>query len=80
MSAEIKPGLIVLHGNQLEQLRAVVFEWLRAHPLKVLEPEIFLVQSNGVAEWLKISIAEQTGICAATRIELVGPEATVRMG
>ena len=72
MSAEIKPGLIVLHGNQLEQLRAVVFEWLRAHPLKVLEPEIFLVQSNGVAEWLKISIAEQTGICAATRIELPG--------
>ena len=72
MSEKIAPGLIVLHGNQLEQLRNVVFQWLHQHPLKPLEPDIFLVQSNGVAEWLKISIAEETGVCAATRIELPG--------
>lgn len=72
MSAAITPGLIILHSNQLEQLRTVVFQWLRQHPLGVLEPELFLVQSNGVAEWLKVAIAEEAGICAATRIELPG--------
>ncbi len=72
MSVNITPGLIILHSNQLEQLRAVVFQWLREHPLNPLEPEFFLVQSNGVAEWLKIAIAEETGVCAATRIELPG--------
>jgi len=66
----ITPGLLILHGNQLEQLRAAVFEWLRSHPLDPLEPEIILVQSNGVAEWLKIALAEETGICAATRVAL----------
>ena len=70
MTTSITPGLLILHGNQLEQLRAAVFEWLRSHPLDPLEPEIVLVQSNGVAEWLKIALAEQTGICAATRVAL----------
>jgi exodeoxyribonuclease V gamma subunit len=59
-----------LHGNQLEQLRAAVFEWLHNNPLDPLETEIFLAQSNGVAEWLKIALAQETGICAATRIAL----------
>ena len=58
MHPSITPGLLILHGNQMEQLRAAVFQWLRDHPLGALEPEIFLVQSNGVAEWLKIALAE----------------------
>ncbi|MES2741253.1 MAG: exodeoxyribonuclease V subunit gamma, partial [Pseudomonadota bacterium] len=66
----VTPGLLILHGNQLEQLRAAVFEWLRGNPLAPLESETFLVQSNGVAEWLKIALAEEIGICAATRIAL----------
>ncbi len=66
----VTPGLLILHGNQLEQLRAAVFEWLRANPLAPLESDIFLVQSNGVAEWLKIALAEEMGVCAATRIAL----------
>ncbi len=70
MPASVTPGLIVLHGNQLELLRAAVFQWLRNHPLGALEPEIFLVQSNGVAEWLKIALAEQLRICAGTRVAL----------
>jgi exodeoxyribonuclease V gamma subunit len=70
MTTSITPGLLILHGNQLELLRETVFEWLRNHPLDPLEPEIILVQSNGVAEWLKIALAEQTGICAATRVAL----------
>jgi exodeoxyribonuclease V gamma subunit len=70
VTATVTPGLIILHGNQLEQLRAAVFQWLGNHPLAPLESEIFLVQSNGVAEWLKIALAEEMGVCAATRIAL----------
>ncbi|MCV2350216.1 exodeoxyribonuclease V subunit gamma [Paucibacter sp. Y2R2-4] len=68
----ITPGLLVLHGNRAELLGDAVFEWLRRQPLGALEEEIFLVQSNGVAEWLKMTLAEQSGICSATRVELPG--------
>lgn len=70
MAPSIQPGLLILHGNQLEELRSAVFQWLRGHPLAPLEQEIFLVQSNGVAEWLKIALAEETGLCGATRVAL----------
>jgi len=70
MQSSLTSGLLILHGNQMEQLRAAVFQWLRDHPLGPLEPEIFLVQSNGVAEWLKIALAEELGVCAATRVAL----------
>ena len=72
MTPPIEPGLIVLHGNRLELLRDAVFDWLGHAPLAPLEEEHFLVQSNGAAEWLKMSLAEATGICAATRVELPG--------
>lgn len=72
MLAEIQPGLLVLHGNRSELLGEAVFEWIRRSPLQPLEEEIFLVQSNGVAEWLKMALATQSGICAATRVELPG--------
>nr|WP_295083911.1 exodeoxyribonuclease V subunit gamma [uncultured Roseateles sp.] len=71
-ATSITPGLLVLHGNRAELLGDAVFEWLRRQPLLPLEEEIFLVQSNGVAEWLKMTLAQQTGICAATRVELPG--------
>ncbi len=70
MPPPITPGLLILHGNQMELLRSAVFDWLRNHPLGPLEEEIFLVQSNGVAEWLKIALAEEIGVCAATRVAL----------
>lgn len=70
MSSPISPGLLILHGNQMELLRSAVFDWLRNHPLGPLEEEVFLVQSNGVAEWLKIALAEELGVCAATRVAL----------
>jgi exodeoxyribonuclease V gamma subunit len=54
----------------MEQLRAAVFGWLRSHPLAPLEQETILVQSNGVAEWLKIALADELGVCAATRVAL----------
>jgi exodeoxyribonuclease V gamma subunit len=70
MPTTITPGFVSLHGNQLEQLRSAVIDWIKRNPLAPLENEIFLVQSNGVAEWLKIALAEEIGICAATRITL----------
>jgi exodeoxyribonuclease V gamma subunit len=70
MRSPISPGLLILHGNQMELLRAAVFDWLRANPLGPLEEEIILVQSNGVAEWLKIALAEELGVYAATRVAL----------
>ncbi len=72
MTRTIEPGLLVLHGNRLEFLRDAVFDWLARNPLEPLEEEIFLVQSNGAAEWLKMSIARAAGVCAATRVELPG--------
>ncbi|WP_428505249.1 exodeoxyribonuclease V subunit gamma [Roseateles sp.] len=68
--SDITPGLLVLHGNRAELLGDAVFEWLRRSPLRPLEEEVLLVQSNGVAEWLKMQLASQRGICAATRVEL----------
>ena len=70
MTGDITPGLLVLHGNRTETLAEAVFEWLRSTPLRPLEEETFLVQSNGVAEWLKMTLAAHTGISAATRVEL----------
>lgn len=63
-------GLLVLHGNRLEWLRDAVFDWTGRQPLHPLEEEIFLVQSNGVAEWLKMAMASARGVCAVTRVEL----------
>jgi exodeoxyribonuclease V gamma subunit len=70
MTGEIQPGLLVLHGNRAELLGEAVFAWLRRHPLQPLEEEVLLVQSNGMAEWLKMALATQAGVCAATRVEL----------
>ena len=70
MTGSITPGLLVLHGNRLELLRDALLEWLSRNPLGPLEEEVVLVQSNGAAEWLKMALAAQRGICAATRVEL----------
>jgi exodeoxyribonuclease V gamma subunit len=72
LSDPLQPGLLVLHGNRAEQLADALVAWLRRHPLAPLEEEVVLVQSNGIAEWLKMLLATQTGICAATRVELPG--------
>ena len=71
-SEPLKPGLLVLHGNRAELLAETVFAWTRRHPLGPLEAEVFLVQSNGMADWLKMALAQQQGVCAATQVELPG--------
>ena len=64
---------MVLHGNRLEDLRDLTVDFVKAHPLPPLAPELFLVQSNGMKHWLEQALADDEaglGICAATRIEL----------
>ena len=66
----ISPGFIALHSHRSEVLADILTGWLRDHPLAPLESEVVLVQSNGMAEWFKIELARQGGVCAATRVEL----------
>lgn len=71
-SQDLSSGLIVIHGNRLEELRALAVEWMRRYPLRPLENEVLLVQSNGIAQWLKLALAERDGcgIAAAVDVEL----------
>lgn len=78
-ASSLPPGFQVIHANRMEDLRRVVVWLLREHPLAPLENEIFLVQSNGIAQWLKLALAEDPaaggdggglGIAAATQFLL----------
>lgn len=68
------PGFMVLHGNRLEDLRSLLTRFLKSQPLPVLQPEVILVQSNGMKHWLEMALADEEalGICAATQMELPG--------
>ena len=70
MSSNFTPGFLAIHSDRMEHLRDTVFAWLRDNPPLPLEQETFLVQSNGVAEWLKVSMAERLGVCSGVRIML----------
>ncbi|MFV0284079.1 MAG: exodeoxyribonuclease V subunit gamma [Castellaniella sp.] len=66
--AELTPGLMLIHGNRAEQLREVLVAWLRHSPLDPLENECLLVHSNGIAQWLRLALAQRDqgcGIAAA---------------
>lgn len=71
----LAPGLMIVHGNRLENLRELVVGWLGANPLAPLENEIMLVQSNGIAQWLQMALAADAeqggcGIAAAVDVQL----------
>lgn len=78
-SNPISPGLMLIHGNRSERLRDLLVEWMRRNPLSPLESETILVQSNGIAQWLKLALAADhdtetglggCGIAAALEISL----------
>ncbi|KKW66904.1 hypothetical protein AAV94_13950 [Lampropedia cohaerens] len=68
--ASILPGIVAIHSHRTEALAETVAGWFKAYPLAPLEPETVLVQSNGMAEWLKMQLAQQLGVCAAVATEL----------
>ena len=70
MSPDITPGFLVLHSHRTERLAQTVAAWLAQHPLPPLQNEVVLVQSNGMAEWMKMTLAQQAGVCMATQVEL----------
>ena len=69
-----EPGFVVIHANQLESLRELLVQWLSKQPVPVLGTEQILVQSNGIAQWLKMALAETAnghpGIAAGLKVEL----------
>ncbi|CAG8868142.1 RecBCD enzyme subunit RecC [Pseudomonas fluorescens] len=76
----LQPGFMIVHSNRLDDLRSLVVSWMRRYPLAPLENEIALVQSNGIAQWLKLALAEDPldddlggcGIAAAIEVQLPG--------
>lgn len=65
-------GFLMLHGNQLEGLSAVLAQHLRNNPLPALCPEVMMVQSLGMKHWLELQLArdDALGVVAASRIDL----------
>ena len=68
---------MVIHGNRPDDLRSLVVEWMRRYPLRPLQNEVALVQSNGIAQWLKMALAQDPqnggcGIAAAIDVQLPG--------
>ena len=65
---------MLVHGNRAEALRDVLVAWMRHQPLAPLEDEVVLVQSNGIAQWLRLALADEReggcGIAAAMRFDL----------
>nr|WP_239535150.1 exodeoxyribonuclease V subunit gamma [Dyella kyungheensis] len=77
LESPIQPGLMVIHGNRMEDLRDLLTAWLARAPLRPLEDELMLVQSNGIAQWLKWALARPAGegglgISAAIDVQLPG--------
>jgi exodeoxyribonuclease V gamma subunit len=78
LESPIQPGLMVIHGNRMEDLRDLLTGWLARAPLRPLEDELMLVQSNGIAQWLKWALARPVGvggglgISAAIDVQLPG--------
>src|SRR5471032_2120607 len=55
----------IYHSNQLELLKALAAALIEAQPLQdPFQPEVILVQSTGMAQWLQMELAAQFGIAA----------------
>ena len=79
-ATSLSAGFMVVQSNSLDELRSLVINLMRRYPLAPLENEIALVQSNGIAQWLKLALAEDRedddlggcGIAAAIDVQLPG--------
>ncbi|TCK05900.1 exodeoxyribonuclease V subunit gamma [Marinobacterium mangrovicola] len=73
--SELSTGLAIIHANRLETLRDLLVRWMRDNPLPPLVDEQILVQSNGIAQWLRLALAAPVseggcGIAAGLQVEL----------
>ncbi|MDP6190693.1 MAG: exodeoxyribonuclease V subunit gamma, partial [Gammaproteobacteria bacterium] len=69
-------GFMVVQGNRMEDLCATWVQWLKRYPLRPLEQDLVLAQSNGIAQLLKQTLAqgEADGGCGvAAAIETMLP-------
>ncbi|HPI59417.1 exodeoxyribonuclease V subunit gamma [Zoogloea sp.] len=74
-SIPLTSGLMLVHGNHPEALRDLLVTWIRRYPLAPLETETVLVHSNGIAQWLRLALAEDVedggcGIAAGLDLSL----------
>lgn len=69
----LEPGFSIIHSNHMEDLRHVAVAWIRRHPLNPLENELFIVQSNGMAQWLKLALAENDGCGISAAVDILLP-------
>lgn len=55
----------VYHSNQVDLLKSLVSELMQRQPLEnVFMPDMVIVQSQGMAQWLQIELADALGIVA----------------
>ncbi len=67
-------GFFPFSSNRLEVLRDRLVQVIQAEPLSPLENEVILVQSNGIAQWLKLSLASvEHGCGIAAGLDLLLP-------
>src|ERR1017187_5332806 len=63
--AERVTNTLKLHtSNRLESLAECLAEALRTPLHAPLQPEVIMVQSQGMARWLKLQLAERHSVCA----------------
>jgi exodeoxyribonuclease V gamma subunit len=58
------PGFSLHHGNRLERLVGTLADELRARPADPLTADIVLVPHPGMAQWLKMRLADELGVAA----------------
>ncbi|WP_404409716.1 exodeoxyribonuclease V subunit gamma [Pseudidiomarina marina] len=68
--SQLTPGFIVAHSHRLQDLTDLVVSMNRHYPIGVLDSETILVQSNGIAQWLKQHLARDLGIAAMVDVTL----------
>ena len=57
-------GLQLITGNRLENLKQALAGHMEARPLPPLQPELIIVQSEGMQKWLSLQLADVHGIFA----------------
>ncbi len=77
MNDEISSGFMVIQSNLVENLRDLLTNWTTKTPLTPLEDEIILVQSNGIAQWLRLALANHSTSKIAAGIQTPLPSAFV---